>query len=105
MRRWVILIATHLAMLAMGFAGGVYTLPILTAPQAPDAAALRTISAETLYAGRLARDLKGSDLLHWGEGEIRVSRDRIAHIGASPLVPTTSSTSHHVSSTRRRPFS
>ncbi len=44
----------------MGFAGGVYTLPILTAPQAPDAAALRTISAETLYAGRLARDLKGS---------------------------------------------
>lgn len=32
MRRWVILIATHLAMLAMGFAGGVYTLPILTAP-------------------------------------------------------------------------
>ena len=81
MRRWVILIATHLAMLAMGFAGGVYTLPILTAPQAPDAAALRTISAETLYAGRLARDLKGSDLLHWGEGEIRVSRDRIAHIG------------------------
>ena len=64
MRRWVILIATHLAMLAMGFAGGVYTLPILTAPQAPDAAALRTISAETLYAGRLARDLKGSDLLH-----------------------------------------
>ena len=53
----------------------------LTAPQAPDAAALRTISAETLYAGRLARDLKGSDLLHWGEGEIRVSRDRIAHIG------------------------
>ncbi len=105
MRRWVILIATHLAMLAMGFAGGVYTLPILTAPQAPDAAALRTISAETLYAGRLARDLKGSDLLHWGEGEIRVSRDRIAHIGRSPLVPTTSSTSHHVSSTRRRPFS
>lgn len=81
MRRWVILIATHLAMLAMSFAGGVYTLPILTAPQAPDAAALRTISAETLYAGRLARDLKGSDLLHWGEGEIRVSRDRIAHIG------------------------
>ena len=46
-----------------------------------DSAALRTISAETLYAGRLARDLKGSDLLHWGEGEIRVSRDRIAHIG------------------------
>ena len=81
MRRWVILIAIHLAMLALRFAGGVYTLPLLTAPQAPDGADLLTISAETLYAGRLARDLKGSDLLHWGEGEIRVSRDRIAHIG------------------------
>ncbi|GAB1461644.1 hypothetical protein MASR2M50_34190 [Thauera sp.] len=105
MRRWVILIATHLAMLAMGFAGGVYTLPILTAPQAPDAAALRTISAETLYAGRLARDLKGSDLLHWGKARSG-SRATVSPIsGASPLVPTTSSTSHHVSSTRRRPFS
>jgi len=27
------------------------------------------------------RNLKGSDLLHWGEGEVRVSRNRIAHIG------------------------
>ena len=51
MRRWVILIATHLAMLAMGFAGGVYTLPILTAPQAPDAAASRTLPAAPLAAG------------------------------------------------------
>lgn len=81
MRRWIILIATHLVVLAMGFAGGIYTLPILTAPRAPDTAALQTIATETLYAGHLARDLKGSDLLHWGEGEVRVSRNRIAHIG------------------------
>lgn len=27
------------------------------------------------------RNLKGSDLLHWGEGEVVVSRNRIAHIG------------------------
>ncbi|KUO54609.1 MAG: hypothetical protein APF82_01380 [Sphingomonadales bacterium BRH_c42] len=81
MRRWLILISTHLVMLAIGFAGGIYTLPILTAPRAPDTAALQTIATETLYAGRLARDLKGSDLLHWGEGEVRVSLNRIAHIG------------------------
>ena len=81
MRRWLILIASHLVVLAMGFAGGIYTLPILTAPRAPDTAAFQMIATETLYAGRLARDLKGSDLLHWGEGEIRVSRNRIAHIG------------------------
>ena len=79
MRRWLILITTHLVMLAIGFAGGIYALPILTAPRAPDTAALQNIATETLYAGRLARNLKGSDLLHWGEGEVRVSRNRIAH--------------------------
>ena len=81
MRRWLILLASHLVVLAMGFAGGIYTLPILTAPRAPDTAAFQMIATETLYAGRLARDLKGSDLLHWGEGELQVSRSRIAHIG------------------------
>lgn len=81
MRRRLILIATHLAMLAVGFAVGIYTLPILTAPRAPDTATLQGIATETLYAGRLLRSLKGSDLLHWGEGEVRVSHNRIAHTG------------------------
>ena len=81
MRRWLILIASHLVVLAMGFAGGIYTLPILTAPRSPDTIALQNIATETLYTGRLVRDLKGSDLFHWGEGEFRVSRNRIAHIG------------------------
>ena len=81
MRRWVTLISTHLVMLAIGFAGGIYTLPILTAPRGPDPTALQNIATETLYAGRLVRDLKGSDLLHWREGEVRVSRNRIARIG------------------------
>ena len=81
MRRWLILIASHLVVLAMGFAGGIYTLPILTAPRSPDTVALQNIATETLYTGRLVRDLKGSDLFHWGEGEFRVSRNRIAHIG------------------------
>lgn len=81
MRRWLILTTTHLMMLAVGFAGGVYTLPILTAPRGPDAAALHKIATEALYAGRLERSLKGSDPLHWGEGEVQVSHNRIAHIG------------------------
>ena len=81
MRRSLILITTHLVMLAIGFAVGVYTLPILTAPPTPDPAALQNVATEALYAGRLVRNLKGSDLLHWGEGEVRVSRNRIGHIG------------------------
>lgn len=56
-------------MLAIGFAGGIYTLPILTAPQASDTAALQIVKTEALYAGSLVRNLKGSDLLHWGKAK------------------------------------
>lgn len=79
--RWLILTTTHLAMLVVGFAIGIYTLPILTAPRAPETTALQNLGSETLYVGRLVRNLKGSDLLHWGEGEVRISRNQIAHIG------------------------
>ena len=81
MRRWLVLATTHLAVLALGFAAGIYALPILTAPAAPDADVLDRVAAETLYAGRFVRDLRGSNRLHWGEGEVRVSRKHIAHFG------------------------
>lgn len=81
MRPWLILTASHLVMLALGFAGGIYTLPILTAPRSPDTTAFQIIAAESLFAGRLVRNLEGSDLLHWGKGEVQVSRNQIAHIG------------------------
>ena len=68
MPRWLILAATHIAAAAAGFAGGIYMLPILTAPVSPTEAVLRSSTPEALYSGRLVRDLAGSDLLHWGEG-------------------------------------
>ncbi len=81
MPRWVILIATHMLVMSAGFAAGIYLLPILTAPPAPTDAALQRAVSEAIYVGHLTRDLKGSDLLHWGEGEIRVAPNRIAHLG------------------------
>ncbi|RSV19642.1 DM13 domain-containing protein [Sphingomonas sp. ABOLH] len=81
MRRWLILATTHVAMLAAGFAAGIYALPILTAPSAPDAAALASAVNQALYTGQFDRSLEGSDFVHWGEGSVKVSRDRIAHIG------------------------
>ena len=68
----LILIATHAAMLVLGFLIGIYVLPILTAPKGPDVAALQATSTGALYKGRFERNLKGSDFLHWGEGEVRV---------------------------------
>ncbi|MCM3681055.1 DM13 domain-containing protein [Sphingomonas paucimobilis] len=81
MRRWLILATTHVAMLALGFAAGIYALPILTAPPAPDAADLASAVRQALYTGQFKRSLKGSDFVHWGEGNVKVSRDQIAHIG------------------------
>lgn len=81
MLRLLILVATHVLALGVGFAIGVYTLPILTAPRGPDKAALQATAGSALFMGRFERNLKGSDFLHWGEGEVRVLPDRIAHEG------------------------
>lgn len=81
MLRWIVLLATHAAMLAVGFALGVYLLPILTAPPGPDKAALQATAGTALFKGRFDRNQKGSDFLHWGEGEVRVTPERIAHEG------------------------
>lgn len=80
-RRVLLLIATHILVLAIGFVLGVYTLPILTAPPSPDKAALQATAGSALFNGRFERNLKGSDFLHWGEGDVRVLPDKIAHEG------------------------
>ncbi len=76
--RWII---THGIAIIIGFALGVYFLPILTAPPAPEAAKLEEMAAGALYSGELTRDLRGSDFVHWGEGTISVSADQITHQG------------------------
>lgn len=81
MLRGVLLITTHLIALIAGFALGIYALPILTAPPGPDKAALQATLASSLFRGQFDRNLKGSDLVHWGEGEVRILSDKIAHEG------------------------
>lgn len=81
MTRTLVLTATHLVALALGFALGVYVLPIWTAPEGPDATALRAAAGRALYTGQFRRDLPGSDILHWGEGTVSVARDVISHEG------------------------
>lgn len=79
--RAIFTIGTHLAMLALGFALGVYFLPILTAPPAPDQAMLEKSAEAALYKTEFKRELKGSDFLHWGEGKVSVTADKIVHMG------------------------
>lgn len=82
MMRWAVLALSHGAMVAIGFALGVYFLPILTAPPAPDAAALAAASEGAMFEGAFRRDLEGSDFLHWGDGTVRITSEQIVHEGA-----------------------
>lgn len=81
MKRLILLALTHGGALAVGFALGIYLLPILTAPKAPDAAELQSRAAEALFTGDFTRDLPGSDFLHWGEGRVSVTATQIVHEG------------------------
>lgn len=81
MFRWFFRLFSHGVALVVGFALGIYVLPILTAPPGPDRAAIEAASTNVLYMGHFARDLAGSDFLHWGEGEVRLMADRIVHDG------------------------
>ena len=81
MGRFIVWLFTHGVALAIGFALGVYFLPILTAPDSPDQAMLEEKAQSALFQAELTRDLRGSDFLHWGEGKISVSASEIVHEG------------------------
>ena len=77
----VLLITTHGLVGALGFALGIYALPILTAPPAPEQAEIQAKSSQAMFTGVFRRDLADSDRLHWGEGELSVGPDFITLTG------------------------
>lgn len=77
MKRFLWLTLSHGLVLALGFAAGIYTLPLLIAPAPPDALQIGQASEGALFTGHFRRDLKDSDPLHWGEGEVSVGATRI----------------------------
>jgi hypothetical protein len=78
MRKALLLLVTHAVAAAIGFAAGIYVLPILTAPPSPAKGELQSAAAAAQFTGQFRRDLAGSDALHWGEGTVSVSRSAIA---------------------------
>jgi len=77
----LILVASHVVAVAIGFALGVYALPILIAPSAPTTAEIAAQVAPESFKGEFRRNLKDSDALHWGEGTVLVSTHSIALVG------------------------
>ncbi len=81
MMKAVFRLITHGLTLLIGFALGLYTLPILTQPPAPAQDVQQSSAENARFSGRFSRDQKGSDFLHWGEGAIRVTDTQIVHDG------------------------
>lgn len=82
MKHWIIRLVTHGIAGVIGFALGIYALPILTAPPSPDAAMLEAQADSALFTATLTRELRGSDFLHWGTGTISLTERQIIHEGA-----------------------
>jgi len=72
MKKTLLLLISHLVFAALGFALGIYALPILTAPSAPSKSEMEAATAQASFKGEFKRDLAGSDFLHWGEGTVSV---------------------------------
>ena len=77
----VILIITHIFVGLLGFAIGIYTLPILTAPESPTVYEVNQLSSKSHYSAEFRRDLKDSDVFHWGEGTVSIGSDFITLMG------------------------
>lgn len=80
-KKAVLLLASHAAVAFIGFAAGLYTLPILTAPPAPTELALTQAKQSSLYSGEFKRELADSDGLHWGEGTVSIGSNQISLLG------------------------
>ena len=77
----IVATTTHLLAVGLGFALGIYFLPILTAPESPDIQVVQSTASTAQFTGEFRRDLEDSDALHWGEGTLFVASDSIAFEG------------------------
>jgi hypothetical protein len=81
MIKFLILVLSHLGFAGLGFVLGIYTLPILMAPDAPSSTEVAGLEQSATYTGEFKRDLADSDFLHWGEGVIAVAPNVITFQG------------------------
>jgi hypothetical protein len=81
MKKALILFVSHALVALVGFAAGIYVLPILIAPPAPDATEVSALATKAQFTAQFRRELPGSDALHWGEGTVSVGPTSVALMG------------------------
>lgn len=78
MKKLLLRVLSHGVALAIGFAAGIYVLPILIAPKGPAADEIAAAAGSALFTAQFRRDHPGSDALHWGEGTVSLSPSQVA---------------------------
>ncbi len=76
-----VLVGSHLVALVIGFALGIYALPILVAPSALSPRDIESLMGPAQWTAEFRRDLQDSDALHWGEGRVSVGPRSISLLG------------------------
>ncbi|EGU48329.1 hypothetical protein VIOR3934_14502 [Vibrio orientalis CIP 102891 = ATCC 33934] len=78
----IFLLVSHLGCIVLGFALGIYALPILTQPLSPTMTEVQKVTNQALYTATFQKERQGSDFLHWGEGSVSISSQQVAFVGA-----------------------
>ena len=81
-KKIILLISSYIIVFVLGFGLGIYLLPILTAPKSVNIDKIIKLEKNALYKTVFVRDLKGSDLFHWGEADVSVSKNEIIANGS-----------------------
>ena len=80
--RIFLLLVSHALAGAMGFALGIYALPLLIAPPSPTDEEVVELARQASFSGQFVRELADSDALHWGEGDVAVGPDAVVLMGS-----------------------
>ena len=76
-KKITLLVFSYMIVFLLGLGLGIYLLPILTAPKSVDIDKIIKLEKNALYKTLFVKGLKGSDLFHWGEAKVTVSKNEI----------------------------
>ena len=76
-KKITLLFFSYMIVFLLGLGLGIYLLPILTSPKSVDIDKIIKLEKNALYKTLFVKDLKGSDLFHWGEAKVTVSKNEI----------------------------
>ncbi|WP_028024202.1 DM13 domain-containing protein [Enterovibrio calviensis] len=77
----LLLLFSHGMAIVVGFAAGIYALPILIAPEGPSTEDVSASAESASFYGEFRKDLISSDTFHWGEGTVAIGPTTVSFEG------------------------